>query len=85
MQRELIISPVGRTNMLRIALRSRNPTFAVELLATLNKTADGIIRENESARVVAYKDYLVAQFPNVRTSKIAKRSTNCSSRRSGAS
>lgn len=65
MRNELAFSPVGRTTMLRIALRTGRPDFAVQLLTALNDMADTIIRDSQRARVAAYRDFLSAELPTI--------------------
>lgn len=65
----LLFAPVGKSQMMRISIRTPKPQFAVELLTVLHKAADSIIREQQKRRVVAYLDYLNRSLPQVANSE----------------
>jgi uncharacterized protein involved in exopolysaccharide biosynthesis len=65
MRNSLLFSPVGRSQMLRIAIRTPRPQLAVDLLSNLHREADRIIRDQERRRVTAYLDYLNRELPKV--------------------
>lgn len=65
LDKNLIFSPVGRSSLLRVSLRTKDPEGGVRLLNTLNAQADTLLREMERTRVNAYLNYLDTELPNV--------------------
>ncbi|MDE2164647.1 MAG: hypothetical protein KGJ53_15900 [Alphaproteobacteria bacterium] len=69
MQASLGFSPVGRSNMVRVTMRTKDPEFGVKLLTVLDRTADAMLREMVRVRVTAYLGYLNHELPNVQNSE----------------
>lgn len=69
LKRSLIFTPVGRSDLFRVTLRTENPKFAIFLLSTLNGMTDTMIREIERKRVNAYLTYLDSELPVVQNTE----------------
>jgi uncharacterized protein involved in exopolysaccharide biosynthesis len=69
MQRGLVFSPVGKSDLLRITFRTQDPTLGIKLLTVLNAKSDAVLRDMERGRVDAYLGYLNKEIPNVQNSE----------------
>jgi len=65
----LVFTPVGRSDLFRVTLRTSDPKFGAYLLSTLNQLADSMIREIERKRVTAYLGYLNSELPTVQNAE----------------